>query len=48
MLNATSMPAVLGEFGFMDSAVDTPIILTETYADRLAAGSWRRWLRYTA
>lgn len=38
VLNATSMPAVLGEFGFMDSAVDTPIILTETYADRLAAG----------
>ena len=38
VLNATSMPAVLGEFGFMDSTVDTPIILTETYADRLAAG----------
>ena len=34
----TTMPAVLGEFGFMDSTPDTPIILTEDYADKLSAG----------
>lgn len=34
----TTMPAVLGEFGFMDSTTDTPIILTEDYADKLSAG----------
>ena len=34
----TTMPAVLGEFGFMDSTTDTPIILTEDYADKLADG----------
>lgn len=34
----TKMPAVLGEFGFMDSTTDTPIILTEDYADKLADG----------
>ena len=36
VLKYTTMPAVLGEFGFMDSTVDTPIILTEKYADQLA------------
>ena len=34
----TKMPAVLGEFGFMDSTTDTPIILTENYADKVADG----------
>ena len=34
----TKMPAVLGEFGFMDSTTDTPIILTEEYADKLVDG----------
>lgn len=34
----TKMPAVLLECGFMDSTVDTPIILTEDYADKVAAG----------
>ena len=38
VLNATDMPAVLGEFGFMDSLTDTPVILTEAYAQRLAEG----------
>lgn len=38
VLNCTVMPAVLGEFGFMDSTTDTPVILTDAYADRLAAG----------
>lgn len=38
VLNCTAMPAILGEFGFMDSTTDTPIILTEHYAQRLAAG----------
>ena len=34
----TKMPAVLGEFGFMDSTTDTPIILTEEFADHCADG----------
>lgn len=38
VLKHTKMPAVLGEFGFMDSVVDTPIILTEAYADKVAGG----------
>ena len=38
MLRKTDLPAVLGEFGFMDSAVDTPVILTEEYADQVALG----------
>lgn len=38
VLTKTSMPAVLGEFGFMDSTVDTPLILTEDYANKVAAG----------
>lgn len=33
----TKMPAVLLELGFMDSATDVPIILTEDYADKCAA-----------
>lgn len=33
----TTMPAVLLELGFMDSATDVPIILTENYADKCAA-----------
>ena len=32
----TKMPAVLLELGFMDSATDVPIILTEEYADNCA------------
>lgn len=32
----TAMPAVLIENGFMDSPTDTPIILTENYADKSA------------
>lgn len=32
----TTMPAVLLELGFMDSATDVPIILTEEYADKCA------------
>lgn len=38
VLKYTTMPAVLGEFGFMDSTTDTPIILTEDYADKVANG----------
>lgn len=33
----TTMPAVLLELGFMDSAADVPVILTEKYADQCAA-----------
>ncbi len=32
----TKMPAVLIECGFMDSVVDTPIILTEDFANKVA------------
>ena len=35
-LRETKMPAVLLELGFMDSATDAPIIITEEYADRCA------------
>ena len=38
VLRKTSMPAVLGEFGFMDSRTDTPVILTEEFADNVARG----------
>lgn len=33
----TKMPAVLLEMGFMDSATDVPVILSEEYADKCAA-----------
>ncbi len=36
-LRETNMPAVLLELGFMDSATDAPIILTEDFADKCAA-----------
>lgn len=36
-LRETNMPAVLLELGFMDSATDAPVILTESYADKCAA-----------
>ena len=36
VLRKTTMPAVLLECGFMDSTVDTPIILTEDFADKVA------------
>lgn len=32
----TSMPAVLMECGFMDSTTDTPIILTEDFAEKIS------------
>lgn len=38
VLRHTAMPAVLGEFGFMDSTTDTPIILTEEFAAQAAQG----------
>ena len=38
VLNYTTMPATLIELGFMDSTTDTPIILTEQFADQAAAG----------
>lgn len=34
----TKMPSILGEFGFMDSKTDTPIILTDTYSYQVAQG----------
>lgn len=38
VLRNTTMPAVLCECGFMDSTHDTPIILTEEFADQAARG----------
>ena len=38
VLTHTNMPAVLGEFGFMDSATDVPIILNEEFAAQAAQG----------
>lgn len=35
-LTMTNMPAVLVEYGYMDSAVDAPVILTEDYAKKVA------------
>lgn len=32
----TTMPAILMECGFMDSTVDTPIILTEDFAEKIS------------
>lgn len=38
VLKATNMVSVLVEHGFMDSAVDTPIIVTDDYAEKMANG----------
>ena len=38
VLKHTQMPAVLGEFGFMDSTTDTPVILTKEFAQQVADG----------
>jgi len=38
VLKHTQMPAVLGEFGFMDSTTDTPVILTREFAEQTAQG----------
>ena len=37
VIKKTKMPAVLLELGFMDSKTDVPVILTEKYADQVAA-----------
>ena len=36
VLVLTNMPAILGELGFMNSTIDTPIILTEDFAKKAA------------
>lgn len=36
VLNSTKMIAVLVEHGFMDSTTDTPVILTDEYAEKMA------------
>ena len=38
VLRKTNMPAALIECGFMDSATDTPIILTDDFAQKAALG----------
>ena len=38
VLTHTKMPAVLCEFGFMDSTADAPVILTEAFALQTARG----------
>ena len=42
VLNSTKMTAVLVEHGFMDSPDETPIILTEEYAEKAANG----WINF--
>ena len=42
VLKNTNMNAILCEHGFMDSTVDTPIILTEEYAEKMANG----WIKF--
>lgn len=37
VITKTTMPAVLLELGFMDSATDVPVILSEEYAEQCAA-----------
>ena len=36
VLRQTNAPAVLMEYGFMDSRVDAPVILTDAYARKMA------------
>lgn len=38
VLRKTAMPAVLGEFGFMDSRTDVPVILSPGFAEQIAQG----------
>lgn len=38
VLRRAKMPALLGEFGFMDSTTDTPVILAEEFAEQAARG----------
>lgn len=38
VLTDTKMPAVLGEFGFMDSQSDVPVILTDAFSRQCAQG----------
>ena len=38
MVREPSCPAILVECGFMDSSIDTPMILTEAFADKCALG----------
>lgn len=38
-LSLTNMPAVLVEYGYMDSKTDAPVILTEQYAKAVAYGT---------
>lgn len=42
VLNSTRMIAVLVEHGFMDSTNDTPVILTNEYAEKMANG----WIEF--
>lgn len=38
VIKHTKMPAILGEFGFMDSATDVPIILSDSFSQKCAEG----------
>lgn len=42
VLNSTKMPAILVEHGFMDSTTDTPIILTDDFAEKASNG----WIKF--
>lgn len=39
ILALSHMPAVLMEYGYMDSAADAPVILTDAYAKKVAQGT---------
>ena len=41
VLRQTQAPAVLVEYGFMDSRVDVPIILTDDYAKKMACATMK-------
>lgn len=39
VLRDTTMPAVLMEYGFMDSSVDAPVIIQDSYSEKVAKGT---------
>lgn len=42
VLNSTKMPAILVEHAFMDSTTDTPVILTDDFAEKASNG----WIKF--
>lgn len=46
ILRRTNCPAILIEYGFMDSITDTPIILTGAFAENMAIGTVEALAKY--